>query len=172
MRKSAALPRRLSARRNGSPTQARILRPRRGGIRALRAADYDRVEALWRASEGIVLREADRRPAIARYLRRNPEMSFVFEVGRELAGAVLCGTDGRRGFLHHLAVARGHRREGIGAALVERALAALSQIGIDKCHLLVLPTNAAARRFWKRVGWVERGDVVLMSHTASGKPEA
>ncbi|HTP53319.1 MAG TPA: GNAT family N-acetyltransferase [Anaeromyxobacteraceae bacterium] len=148
------------------------LRPGQDGIRALRAADYGRVVALWRASEGIVLREVDGRPAIARYLRRNPGTSFVFEAAGEIVGAVLCGTDGRRGFLHHLAVARGHRREGIGAALVERALAALSRIGIDKCHLLVLPANTAARRFWKRVGWVERDDVVLMSHTASGKPEA
>jgi ribosomal protein S18 acetylase RimI-like enzyme len=35
-----------------------------------------------------------------------------------ILGAVLCGNDGRRGYLHHLAVAAEWRRRGIGKALV------------------------------------------------------
>ena len=137
----------------------------RGTIREFAIADYDSVLKLWKASEGLALRDVDERPAIRRYLRRNPGMSFVHEVGGEVVGAVLCGTDGRRGFLHHLAVAPGHRRRGVGRTLVERALHSLSSAGIDKCHLMVLPSNTAARAFWKSAGWVERSDVLLMSRT-------
>jgi ribosomal protein S18 acetylase RimI-like enzyme len=144
-----------------------------GGVaREFRVTDHERVLALWKASEGIVLRDADKRPAIARYLRRNPKTSFVWEADGVLVGAVLAGHDGRRGFLHHLAVAPEHRRRGVGRALVEHALAALAKQSIEKCHIMVLPANAAARKFWKNLGWVERTDVVLLSRTVVGKPEA
>jgi len=92
-------------------------------------------------------------------------MSFVYEVGGTIAGAVLCGTDGRRGFLHHLAVQPEHQRRGVGRTLATRALGALAEAGLDKAHLMVLPSNTAARQFWKALGWVERTDVVLMSRT-------
>lgn len=134
-----------------------------GTTREFAITDYDSVFKLWKASEGIVLRDVDERPAIRRYLRRNPGMSFVHEVGGEVVGAVLCGTDGRRGYLHHLAVAPEERRRGVGRMLVERALQSLSNAGIDRCHLMVLPSNTAARAFWKSVGWVERSDLLLMS---------
>ncbi|HYO13072.1 MAG TPA: GNAT family N-acetyltransferase, partial [Thermoanaerobaculia bacterium] len=76
--------------------------------------------------------------------------------------------DGRRGDLHHLAVAPSHRRRGIGAALAGRCLEALAEQGIFKCHLFVRVDNPEARAFWKRVGWTVRDDVVMMSRTVSG----
>jgi amino-acid N-acetyltransferase len=143
-------------------------RPQRVRVREFAPADIDRALALWRSCEGIVLRDADdRREPIARYLERNPGLSFVCEVGAELAGAVLCGTDGRRGFLHHLAVAPAHRQRGLGRALALAAVEALSREGIDKCHLMVMPSNSAARFFWRRLGWEDRTDVLLMSRLAS-----
>ena len=132
-------------------------------IRPFTLGDYERAMALWQEAEGITLREADSRPAIARYLRRNRGLSFVSVDRSTLVGAVLCGHDGRRGYLHHLAVAPSHRGQGIGRALAQRCLAALAREGIRKCHLFVLTGNARARRFWQRVGWTERDDVVLMS---------
>ncbi|HXA14825.1 MAG TPA: hypothetical protein VNW23_06825 [Opitutaceae bacterium] len=74
-------------------------------LRALTPTDYDAVFALWQASEGMGLNESDTRDAITSYLVRNPGLSLVAEVENKIAGAVLCGHDGRRGYLHHLAVA-------------------------------------------------------------------
>ena len=143
-----------------------------GRLRELAIEDYDRVLALWQRSDGIVLREVDEREPIRRYLERNPGLSFVWEDDRTIAGAVLCGTDGRRGYLQHLAVAEEHRRRGIGRALVAASLRALAGRGIEKCHLMVLPANMAAREFWRGLGWAERGDVVVMSYTSSDHPGA
>ena len=56
--------------------------------------------------------------------------------------------------------------------LVERALGALREAGILKCHLMVLPGNTAARSFWAAIGWAERQDVVLMSHVPADAPDA
>lgn len=133
-------------------------------ISAMTLSDYDDCLALWQATEGMGLSAADSCEAIGRYLARNPGMSFVArdEDGR-LVGTVLCGHDGRRGYLHHLAVRADCRNQGLGRALVQRGMHALQQEGIDKCHLMVFEQNAQGRAFWQRTGWYERHELVLMS---------
>ncbi|MBN2004426.1 MAG: GNAT family N-acetyltransferase, partial [Anaerolineae bacterium] len=91
-------------------------------FRTLTLSDYNAVLALWQSSEGVGLSDADSREAIGRYLARNPGLSFTAWDGDELTGAVLCGHDGRRGYVHHLAVKPAHRRQGLGKALAARCL--------------------------------------------------
>lgn len=55
-------------------------------IRSMTLDDYDTVIELMRRTPGISLRDADSREATARYLERNPGMSFVAE-----ADGALCG---------------------------------------------------------------------------------
>ena len=124
---------------------------------------YQPALALWQLSEGIGLSEADAPASIAGFLERNPGLSFVAFDGQRLVGVVLCGHDGRRGYLHHLAVAAAYRRQGIGGMLVRRSLAALKQAGIDKCHLFVFRENQAAFQFWQRIGWTERVELAMLS---------
>jgi len=133
-------------------------------------SDYDEVIALWKNSKGISVDESDSRDGIRSFLSRNPSMSCVAREGGILVGAVLGGHDGRRGYLHHLAVAQSHRGRGIGRLLAENVLAALAVKGIIKCHLFVRTDNAEARRFWSHAGWRQRDDIVMMTqllHSAS-----
>src|SRR5512135_3277007 len=102
-------------------------------IREMTIDDYAAAYALWQNSEGIGLSSADSRDGIAHLLQRNPGLSCVAEEDGILAGAVLCSTDGRRGYLHHLAVAPQFRRRGIGRALVDHSLECLRREGIQKC---------------------------------------
>ncbi len=137
-------------------------------VREFTIGDYEAAFALWKASEGIGLSEADTRENIALYLRRNPGQSFVAEEDGVLVGAVLCGNDGRRGFLHHLAVAASARRKGTGHALIGNALGALAAQGMRKCHVFVISANEEGKRFWRRVGWEERTTLVVMSKDVAG----
>ncbi len=66
--------------------------------------DFDEVYALWQRCEGVGLGSADSRPNIAAYLDRNPGMNFAARDGETIVGAILCRHDGRRGYIHHLAV--------------------------------------------------------------------
>ena len=75
-------------------------------IRPMRIEDYDSVVTLWRDTDGIVLSDTDEREPMGRFLSRNPGLSLVAYCHGELAGAVLCSQDGRRGYLHHLATGR------------------------------------------------------------------
>ena len=132
-------------------------------IREMKIEDYEKAFALWQRSEGLGLSEADTRANVERFLARNPSLCLVAEDGGELVGTALCGHDGRRGYLHHLAVAPDHRRQGLGRALAEKCLAGLKAQGITKCHLFVLGNNAPAIDFWKRLGFASRPDINLMS---------
>jgi len=131
-------------------------------VRLFRIEDYDAVVALWRRTEGVGLNESDTRPAIAAFLRRNPKLSFVAESNGRIVGAVLCGHDGRRGYLHHLAVSKRHRGCGIGRQLVDAGLAKLRQAGISKCNIFIFARNTEGMKFWKHTGWSLRTELRLM----------
>jgi ribosomal protein S18 acetylase RimI-like enzyme len=135
----------------------------RVAVREMTIEDYDLVYALWAASEGIGLSDADSKEGIHRFLERNPGLSFVALDGDQLVGAALCGHDGRRGYIHHLSVVNSHRRQGIGKSLVGRCMYALMRIGIAKCHLFVFDENEEAIKFWNKVGWTERVELMMMS---------
>jgi GNAT superfamily N-acetyltransferase/uncharacterized protein YciI len=119
--------------------------------------------ALLRRTEGVGLISADEPAALEAFLARNPELSFAVLHEGQLVGTVLFGHDGRRGFIHHLVVAADHQRKGLGQRLLRRGLAALSSIGIEKCHLMVFKTNAAGIAFWKAMGGEERTSLTMFS---------
>ena len=131
--------------------------------RPMTIADYEQVYDLWEKTEGIGLSDADSKENIAQFLNRNPGISFVAYDRDMLVGAVLCGNDGRRGFIHHLTVDESHQRLGIGSQLIEHCLVKLADINIHKCHLFVFAENQPAIGFWERTGWEQRGELTIIS---------
>ena len=129
-------------------------------IRTMTIDDYDKLWALWMSSPNMGFNNLDdSREGIAKYLRRNPTTSFVAVEGDKLAGAILAGHDGRRGFIHHTCVAADRQGQGIGAALAEKCLEALRAEGIHKVALLVFRYNDAGNAFWEKQGFTVRGDL-------------
>lgn len=129
--------------------------------------DHDAVIGLLTATSGVRLSDADSREATARYLERNPGLSFVALIDMAIVGCVMCRHDGRRGYLQHLAVSQQHRRRGIDSALVEACLAKLTSLGILKTHIDVLVGNQQAHDFWRRHGWHLRDDILRYSFVRS-----
>lgn len=125
--------------------------------------DYHEILALWESAAGIGLSDADSEAGVTQFLNRNSGHSFVACEGDHVVGAVLCGNDGRRGYIHHLVVHASHRGQGLGRALVDLCLNALEQEGIQKCHLFVYKENLEGIAFWKEIGWTERVDLEVMS---------
>ena len=127
------------------------------------AADLPAALALWRATEGLGLGESDTPEALTAFLARNPDLSCVAErPDGALAGAVLCSDDGRRGYLHHLAVPPALRRRGFARAMLEYCFAGLAARGIAKCNIFLFADNAAGERFWLAEGWTVRGDLKVL----------
>jgi ribosomal protein S18 acetylase RimI-like enzyme len=132
-------------------------------LREMSIADYEAMLALWKRCEGLGMGEGDSREGIRRFLRRNRGLSLVAEAGGEIIGTALCGHDGRRGFIYHLAVAPGYRRTGTGRKLVDGCLRRLRAGGLRKFHIVVFTDNLEAQKFWRRVGWTRRDDLRIMS---------
>lgn len=133
-------------------------------VREITISDYPVVHSLWRSCRGIGLHnDVDCEHGIGLYLARNPGLSFVAVRQDRIVGAVLCGQDGRRGYIHHLAVDEGLRRGGIGTTLVNNAIGRLRQKGISKCNTFVFEDNLDALEFWQRIGWAKRDDLKVVS---------
>ncbi|MDE1298382.1 GNAT family N-acetyltransferase [Vibrio aestuarianus] len=136
-------------------------------IREMDIADYDDVIKLWGQTEGMSLRDADSKESINNYLIRNPNLSFVAMSANKIVGAVLVGTDGRRGYLQHLAVSSSFRGKNLGRELVSQAISALANVGVPKTHLFVYNENVNAQQFYEKLGWFPRDEVRMYSYNSS-----
>lgn len=131
--------------------------------------DYDGALALWIAEEqGIEVCEGDSREEIAEYLRRNPGLSRVAEADGKIVGAVLCGHDGRRGWIYHLAVSPAYRGRGIGKLLIDDCVRGLTEAGLKRAIILVAGDNPSGREFWLRSGWEEITGAIPMTREIPG----
>jgi len=86
-------------------------------------------------------------------LAAQPELFIVAVDGDRVIGSAMAGYDGNRGWLYLIAVLEGHRRRGIGSALVHDAERRLLGLGCAKINLQVQSSNADVSDFYKRLGY-------------------
>ena len=122
-------------------------------IRTVDIADYDALTEFWQKIPGVRLVDADSRPAIDRYLSRNPGMSFLAEDEGKIVGSVFTGHDGRRGYLFHYAVAPEYRDLSMARELLKRSFEALQAEGISRCFGFILSGNDRAHKLAELTGW-------------------
>ena len=132
-------------------------------IHEMQISDYDEVYELWSKTSGVGLSDADKKENIEKFLIRNKGLSFVCRYKDKIIGTIMCGHDGRRGYIYHVAVAEEYRGRGIGRMLVERSLEKLKSEGINKCHLFVIADNTVGNAFWASIGWDKREDIFVYS---------
>lgn len=130
-------------------------------IRLMSIEDYDKVYQLWTNTQGMGMRSLDDSCAgIAKFLKRNPNTNFIAKVEYNVVGVILCGHDGRRGYIYHTAVSKDHRGNGIGRALVDAAIGALKKEEINKVALVAFASNDLGNAFWQSIGFEKRNDLV------------
>lgn len=135
-------------------------------IRKMAIEDYDEIYSLWMSCQGMGLNSLDdTKEGIAKFLERNPETCLVSTVGEKIIGAILVGTDGRRGYIYHTAVHPDCRRQGVAKALVEVALSAVEKLGINKVALVVFGKNKIGNDFWQQMGFTTREDIIYRNKT-------
>ena len=124
--------------------------------------DYEAAVELWKRVEGLDIAEGDDRESVRRFLGQNRGLSRVATDGSTIVGAVLCGHDGRRGYIYHLAVDPAYQGRQLGKRLVEECLAGLRRAGLERANILVAKDNPRGRDFWRRTGWEELDGAVAM----------
>jgi len=123
--------------------------------------DYDGIYQLWLNTPGMGLNTLDdSKEGIDKYLKRNPDTSFVAETDGEIIGVIMGGHDGRRGFIYHTAVKVSERCSGIGSKLVDSVMDALEKERIHKVALVVYSKNETGNKFWENRGFTTREDLI------------
>jgi ribosomal protein S18 acetylase RimI-like enzyme len=131
-------------------------------IREFSINDYDAAIELWQRVEGLEIAEGDDREGIAQFLLRNPGLSRVATHGSAIVGVALCGHDGRRGHIYHLAVDPAYQGRGLGKRLLDECLEGLRRAGLKRVIIMVADDNPSGREFWKRSGYEEIPGAIAM----------
>jgi len=126
----------------------------------MKISNYQDIFKLWTSTPGMGLRNLDdSKEGIDKFLMRNPTTNFIAEDDGKIIGSILCGHDGRRGYIYHTAVDIRYRGKGIGKKLVNSVINALKREGINKVALVVFTNNEVGNRFWRSMEWEKREDL-------------
>ena len=159
----------------------RPARPRDAGPLVSLAEDVASEPEGWLITDGGWRTAADERRYLKALRRYSDAAVFVAEGADGIVGRLSLGRDPHPASRHvadlGLMVAAGHRRQGIGRALLEQAVAWAAEVGVRKLELHVFPHNEGAialyesfgfRREGYRQGHYRRGrdyvDAVLMAY--------
>jgi len=140
-------------------------------LREFEWADLAAVHALWIEAFGG-LKPEDEPVPLRRTWELAPDLFLVARDDGRIVGTTLGTTDGRRGFLYHVAVAASHRRRGIATRLVGEVSRRVFARGLHVVHLRVLGENAEAIAFYRALGFTADPPVLGMrlarQHERSG----
>ena len=121
-------------------------------IRSFQPADEGAVVALWREC-GLTRPWNDPRKDIARKLAHQPELFLVGTIDGKIIATAMLGYDGHRGWVYYLAVARAHRQQSLGRALMNKAESLLMELGCPKLNLQIRTSNAEVIAFYRSLGY-------------------
>ncbi|WLD15491.1 GNAT family acetyltransferase [Planctellipticum variicoloris] len=123
-------------------------------IRPYDDADMQAVIALWNAVLPDSAPHNDPSTSIRQKIAVERDLFLVADLAGSVVGTVMGGYDGHRGWIYSVAVDAGHRRCGIGAALLRRLEADLKSRGCLKVNLQVRATNTQVIGFYERLGFM------------------
>src|ERR1700722_268254 len=121
-------------------------------LRTYRPSDHDAVLALWSRC-GLLRPWNDPRRDIQRKLAHDLDGFLVLEAGERLAGTVMAGYDGHRGWGNYLAVDPACQGQGLGRLLMHEAERRLLAAGCPKINLQVRTSNQDAVAFYRHLGY-------------------
>jgi len=129
-------------------------------LRTYRPSDHDALVSLWSRC-GLLRPWNNPSRDIQRKLVHDPGGLLVLEADDRLAGAVMAGYDGHRGWVNYLAVDPAYQGRGLGRLLMDEAERRLLAAGCPKVNLQVRTSNEHAVAFYRHLGY-DIDDVVSM----------
>ncbi len=103
----------------------------------------------------------DPRKDIARKKRLQRDLFLVGEVDGVVVAVAMVGYEGHRGWINYFAVDPGHRRNGVGRAMMDEAERRLREIGCPKINLQIRRDNLAAKAFYDALGFTEDDSISM-----------
>ena len=130
-----------------TPEAARLV------IRPFSEADEPALIEVWRRCNLVVPWNVPH-DDVQRKLQVQRDLYLVAVLDGRIAGTVMAGYDGHRGWINYLAVDPDCQRQGLGRQLMAAAEAGLRALGCPKINLQVRRANANVVGFYERIGFV------------------
>lgn len=124
---------------------------------------YKEVIELWRKT-GISVGSTDTKEELKRMVERNPHLFLIGKKDEKVIGAVMGGFDGRRGYVHHLAVHPNYQKKGYGKMIIDELMKRFRKMRVHKVHLFIEKYNKEVVKFYQNLGWDIRDDLIMMSY--------
>ena len=129
---------------------------------------YDEVVGLWRKA-GVEIVSSDTIDEVTRVLNRNPDLFLIGKLHEKIIAVVIGAFDGRRGYVHHLAVDPDYQKMGYGKTIMEALIEQFRTKNIQKVHLFIEKSNKSVIKFYSNLGWDMREDLIMMSFVPNEK---
>ena len=123
---------------------------------------YHDIIDLWKRS-GIEVGSSDTRDEIAKIRKRNPNLFLIGKEDGKIVAVVIGAFDGRRGYVHHLAVDPDYQNKKYGHMMMDELIERFREKKVHKVHLFIEKHNIVVVDFYKKLGWDVRDDLIMMS---------
>ena len=123
---------------------------------------YHEIIDLWKRS-GLELSSSDTRDEIARMLKRNPDLFLIGKENEKVIAVVIGAFDGRRGYVHHLAIDPDYQKKKYGKIMMDELIEKYHKKKVHKIHLFIEKDNKDVVDFYRKLGWEVRDDLIMMS---------
>ena len=137
-------------------------------IETFKIEHYDEIVKLWRKA-GVEIVSSDTIDEVTRVLNRNPDLFLIGKVQEKVIAVVMGAFDGRRGYVHHLAVDPNYQKMGFGKTIIEALIEQFRIMDIHKVHLFIEKSNKRVVKFYSNLGWDVREDLIMMSYVPDKK---
>lgn len=124
--------------------------------------DYQEVKRLWIKS-GLILTLSDKKDELKILADNQGNQFFIAEQNSQMIGTIICAFDGRRGYIHHVAVKSDQQNKGIGKLIMKHAMEYYNAKKVVKVHLMIERSNAKVVEYYLKLGWKVRDDLFLMT---------
>jgi ribosomal protein S18 acetylase RimI-like enzyme len=129
---------------------------------------YNEVVELW-SKAGIGVGSSDTIDEITRVINRNPELFLIGKKDGKIVATVIGTFDGRRGYVHHLAVDPDYQKKKYGKLIMDKIIELFRKNNVHKIHLFIEKTNRQVVEFYSKLGWEIRNDIIMMSYVPDDK---
>ena len=125
-------------------------------IQAMKELDIDQVIKLWNVIlDSAFLQSSITTEDLIKYIKRNPDVSSVaYTDGGKVIGALLCGHDGIRGFIYHIAIYNEYKFNEISKRMLDRSLSKLKEAGIKTGFIFTQSNTHDMDETFNSIGWI------------------
>ena len=131
-------------------------------IEKFKLEQYDEIVELWKKA-GIDVGSSDTIDEVTRVLNRNPDLFLIGKLQEKVIAVVIGTFDGRRGYVHHLAIDPDYQKKGYGKTMMDELIEKFHIKKVHKVHLFIEKYNKEVADFYRKLGWEVRDDLIMMS---------